>query len=199
MIKYQRNNIVFRIASANAISKFKATQAHSFLQLARKELNFNDAAREVVLLEYDRFSHWIFRLERICQSAGEVMMAQGLRDATVDSFDDELRVVENVLHAHPGVFSTEVIRFTKMIHSYALSMINEKFTIDEDTHIDETFAMMVQEVSNYLQHLLIVMHEFDNNIIKRNVPPFISADDFCIEQSKDTERFQNQDQQSQQQ
>jgi len=81
MIKYQRNNITFRIASADAIGKFKSTQAHSFVQLARKELNFDEAAKETVLLEYDRLSQWIFRVERICLSSGEGRVAEQLQTA----------------------------------------------------------------------------------------------------------------------
>jgi hypothetical protein len=189
MIKYQRNNIVFRISSADAISKFKATQAHSFLQLTRRELDFDDAAKEVVLLEYDRFSHWLFRVERICQSAGEIAMSEALREATIDSFEDELAVIENVLKSHPSVFSPEVIKFTQMVHSYSAKMIAHRFAPREDKHIDETFAVIVGVISNYLQHLLITMHEFNNNIIKKITPPFISVADFCIEDAVGADRF----------
>ena len=180
MIKYQRNNIIFRIASADAISKFKEAQAHSFLQLSRKELNFDDAAKEVVLLEYDRFSQLIFKIERICLSASEGTIKNDLIDSILGSFLDELHVIENVLESHPDVFSTSVIDFTKMIHTYSSDMLRRGIHSLMNCSIEHAYSKFVIVISDYLQHLLISMHEFDSNYVKKIKPPFISIADFCI-------------------
>lgn len=181
MIKYQKNNIIFRIASADAISKFKDAQANSFLQLSRKELNFNEAAKEVVLLEYDRFSQLLFRVERICLSAQEGMMQSGLAHSIIGSFIEELHVIENVLENYPDVFTPEVISFTRMIHGYTVDMFHSGFDHLLDCSVDHAFTKLAIVISNYLQHLLIAMHEFNNNMVQKINSPFISIADFCIE------------------
>lgn len=180
MIKYQRNNIIFRIASSSAIAKFKTAQANSFLQLARKELNFDDGAKEVVLLEYDRFSQWMFRVERICLAAGEGFLTKPIQLAIADSFKDELRVVESVIESHPQVFSNEIITYTKLIHSYTLKIIYNFFDLGLTTTTDVAIDKIIETVSSYLQHLLIAMHEFNDNFINKTQPPFISISDFSL-------------------
>lgn len=189
MIKYQRNNIIFRVSSATAISRFKAIQAQSFLQLARRELDFNDAAKEVVLLEYDRFSHWIFRLERICQAVQDGIVPPSLLGAIVSSFDDEVRVIENVLIAHPEVFDRTATEFTRTIHGYAVRVFSNRIDVSSSFDVYRMFAIIVDTVSDYLQHLLIAMHEYNNNIKKHVAQPFISVANFCLDSASDASRF----------
>lgn len=189
MAKYQRNNIIFRISSADAIAKFKASQALSFLQLTRKELNFDEAAKETVLLEYDRLSQWIFRIEKICMAAGEGYMPQPLRQSIVDSFHDELNLIETVLESHPDVFSRKSIEFTKMIHAYAEEMIADQMYTQTSTSMDSAYAKVVDIVSQYLQHLLISFHEYNNNLVTCTQPVFIGVANFCIAMATGADRF----------
>ena len=189
MIKYQRNNILFRIASADAIAKFKEAQAHSFLQISRKELSFDVAAKEVVLLEFDRFSHLIFRIERICVAAGEGPMKHDLARSILDSFHEELRVIETVIERHNDVFTKDVIQFTKLIHDYTSKMLDNSLVPILATSIDEAFAKTVMIISHYLQHLLIAMHEFNSSIVKHVTSPFLSVGDFCIDFLNYNEKF----------
>lgn len=180
MIRYQPNNIIFRIASSDAISKFKALQAQSFVQLARKELNFNTSAKEVVLLEYDRFSQWLFRIERICMAAQEGRMPMALRQAIQESFCEELRTVETVLDSHPDVFDGKISAFVKVIHKYSVNIILDRMELSVDKTVDRAFYDIVQIVSDYLQHVLTCLHEINHNyIVSRSATPFISASDFC--------------------
>ena len=142
MSVYQRNNIAFRISSADAISKFKAVQMHSFFQLVRKDLGFNDAAKEAVLLEFDRFSDWMFKTERAC-----ISMNGKFNDQTVASFYSsfiaEQSLIESVMERYGDVFSARVIRFTKIIHRYTAKMMAEKIKKIENLEIDKGFVKMV--------------------------------------------------------
>lgn len=187
MIRYQRNNIIFRIASSDAISKFKHAQAHAFVQLARSDLKFDISAREVVLLEYDRISQWLYRIERILQSSQEGEMSEQLRTAITESLHEELTVIQTVLETHTDVFDLRVTEYTKLIHEYSFPIIEDELDCKLNDTIDRGFASLSDLVSEYLQHLLLCLHEYNNNCILKNNPAFISVGEFsasaCSKQS----------------
>lgn len=175
MVRYQRNNILFRIASAAAISKFKSIQAHSFGQLNRREFEFDASAREVVLLAYDRFSQWIYRVERICLSA-----TSSGRDITtlipslIASFIDEQRITQTVIESHPDIFKNSVDEYVRRIHDYTARTIDSCFESLEGKKVEELYTEVVELTTKYLQHMLVAMHEFNNNCITLKEAPFIS-------------------------
>lgn len=185
MIKYQRNNIIFRIASADAISKFKNAQAASFLQLTRKDLKFNDAAKEAVLLEFDRFSQWIFRIERICLAAGEGYLTLQLKNSILDSVYDEINIVENVMESHRAIFDPRCLDFAKTVHLYSLPIIDGVLGEALSLKIDQAFVALVAIISDYLQHLLLAYHEYNSNVAKKEPDPFICSSKFCTFASAD--------------
>lgn len=184
-MKYQRNNIIFRIASADVIAKFKRDQAASFLQLVRKELNFDTAAREAVLLEFDRFSQWIFRTERICCGAGEGTITSQLYTAIVESLLDEFVIIETIMDKHSDVFTVESCEYTKMIHAYSSDKISSKLVNITNERIDVAFCDTVNTISEYLQHVLIVFHEYNVNIAQAAKEPFISICNFTANEIDD--------------
>jgi hypothetical protein len=189
MVRYQHNNIIFRIASSNAISKFKAVQAHTFVQLARKDLGFDDSTKEVVLLEYDRFSQWLFRIERICMAAQEGKMPPALRQAIKESCSEELRNVEVVLESYPDIFSPTISKFEQLIHSYSAQLIHDRMDRSMNETVDRAFEQVVEIVSDYLQHMLICLHEINNNCISKSSAPFICIADFCANCENPEERY----------
>lgn len=184
MVRYQRNNILFRIASAAAISKFKSIQAHSFGQLNRRELDFDASAREIVLLAYDRFSQWIYRVERICLSvASSERDVQTLIPSLIASFVDEQRITQTVIESHPEIFKNQVDAYLRKIHDYTTHIIDDHFDALVGKKIDEIYTGVVEITSKYLQHILVVMHEFNNNCVTNKEPAFVSVADFCLELS----------------
>jgi hypothetical protein len=180
MIAFQRNNLVFRIASADAISKFKAQQSNSFLQVARKELDFDESTRETVLLEFDKISSWIFKMESLCVSLPFKSMSNSVKQTLFTSFIEQLNFIENIMQAHGDVFSAECISYTKEIHEYTKLTFKNIFIQSLDGDVGRAFSGMVTKVSEYLQHFLVSMHEFNNNIIKKKESSFLCVTDFCI-------------------
>lgn len=180
MVRYQRNNILFRIASAAAISKFKSIQAHSFGQLNRREFDFDASAREVVLLAYDRFSQWIYRVERICLSAtSSERDVATLIPSLIASFIDEQRITQTIIESHPDIFKNNVDAYVRRIHDYTAHMIDSYFESLEGKRAEDLYAGVVELTSKYLQHVLVAMHEFNNNCITHKETAFISMADFC--------------------
>jgi hypothetical protein len=189
MVRYQLNNIIFRIASSDAISKFKAIQAHTFVQLARKDLSFDESTKEAVLLEYDRFSQWLFRIERICMAAQEGNMAPSLRSAIQESCAEELRTIENVLESYPDVFGPNITTFDKLIHAYSAKSMRTRMDKCMTETVEKAFEQLVQIVSDYLQHVLICLHEMNNNYINKAAAPFVCIANFCSDSDNIEERY----------
>ena len=179
MPNYQRNNIAFRISSADAISKFKSAQMHAFFQLVRKDIGFNDSAKEAVLLEFDRFSDWIFKAERICVGMNGKFSEQVLKSFHVSIVDEQV-VIESVMQRYSTVFSDTVVRFAKLIHSYSNTILMDRISELNNMDIDAGYVKLVSIIGDYLQHFLVCMHEFNNNMITKKSEAFLSIADFCI-------------------
>jgi hypothetical protein len=176
---YQKNNIIFRIASAEAISNFKAAQAASFLQLARKELGFDTSAKEIILLEFDRFSHWALKIEKACLGAGGKVLDDRLIMIISEYFTDELSTIESVTSIHKDIFSEDARAFSKIIHAYSREIVLTKLSKMQNHRIDSGFVEIIKCISDYLTHLLLSFHEFNNNLISKTDDPFICGANFC--------------------
>jgi hypothetical protein len=98
---YRQNNVDFRIVSATAISSFKATQAHSFLQITRKEFEFSLCTREVVLLSYERISQLLLQLERDFINEEQARPSQMLMSNVFKAFSDEFDGVIKTARNYP--------------------------------------------------------------------------------------------------
>jgi hypothetical protein len=186
MAEYQKNNIIFRIASSDAISKFKAKQAAALLQLTRKDLNFVGAPKESVLLEYDMMSHWLYKVERICLVSGHGATTDKLKNALVQSFMDECRSMQVVMESHVEVFDPTIIKFTNVIHAYTVKMFQSFCeTSLKNTNSTNTFVLISNFVSDYLEHFLVSMHELTGNLLSKRFNtdkrPVLSSTDFCLE------------------
>ena len=179
MVQYHKNNLIFRIASSSAISQFKATQAETFIQLARKELNFHEAAKEIVLLEFDRFSHWILSIERIFIAAENKRLSNDLRKDILQSFKDALEETEKIVDDNLDIFTEQVSEYSKLIHEYALPAMLAEFNVALKSSPSKAYEQVVSHISSYLQHLLACMHEFNNNAITKKCQEFLSCSDFC--------------------
>lgn len=178
-MQYHKNNLIFRIASSTAISQFKTTQAETFIQLSRKELKFDEAAKEVVLLEFDRFSHWILSIERIFIAAENKRLSSELRKSILESFKDTLEEAEKIVDSNLDIFTSQVSEYTKLIHEYALPSMLAQFNVALKSSPSKAYEQVVLNISSYLQHLLACMHEFNNNVITQQTPEFLSCSDFC--------------------
>ena len=191
MIQYQQNNILFRTVSAAAISKFKAVQAHSLGQLSRKELEFDSSAKEVVLLSFDRFSQWVYRVERICLASVSTDQENTVLLSTLSaSFADEQMLTQMVIESHSEIFSQKIAKYVLNIHANSALVIDQYFRTLTQKKIDVIYADIVDIVISYLQHILIAMHEYNNNIVTRKEKPFISMADFRVNNDTDSLRLQ---------
>jgi len=180
MIPYLKNNLIFRIASADAISKFKNAQAQSFLQVSRKELMFDESSKEAVLLEFDRFSHLIFRVERVLASMEPTQISSSLVKVINHMFLEEFGTIESIISNNPAIFKNRVPNYVSMIHNYTLNLYEAVLSASLSNTTPKGFEKFVHEVNNYLQHFMVCMHEFNNNMIIKSEKAFLCITDFCI-------------------
>ena len=170
MLSYRENNIIFRIASADAISKFKEVQSSSFIQVNRKELNFDLKAKEALLLEYDRFSQLIIKVERLMLMDDMHEISPTLRKLITQLVLDEFDSIEEISVTHKGSFSADITKFLRAIHSYSKPLIVSHLNAALKLPAERAFSAITQTLSNYLQHTLCALHEYDTNIIKEKSP-----------------------------
>lgn len=178
-LPYLQNNIIFRIASADALSKFKAAQAHSFIQVSRREFEFNEAAREVLLLSYDRISTWVLRIERAFLALGTDQIDDDFRARIINDLGDLFKNTEEVLLDHTAVFDAELTNYAKMVHNYSLAILKNALARELTADVCGAYHNMLAVLTKYLQHLLLALHEYNNNVILKR-PPFICISDFSL-------------------
>lgn len=170
-MEYQKNNIIFRIASSDAIAKFKAKQAAALLQLTRKDLNFSGAPKEAVLLEYDMMSHWLYKVERSCLIAKSTdVVNDELLEDIVNSFDDVLSSIKSVMSSNSEIFDDITQDFTNIIHNYSIQMF--RYFGDEHLHDNNSinvFIKVVSFISDYLEHVLVSMHDLTCNLEAKEI------------------------------
>jgi hypothetical protein len=81
---------------------------------------------------------------------------------------------------NPNVFKYGVFDFVKMIHSYTLQHYKQPIEESLSYTAAKSFEAIVNKINSYLQHHMVCMHEFNNNIVLRSEKPFLCVTDFCI-------------------
>jgi hypothetical protein len=167
---YSYNNIMFRIASADAFSKFKAAQAHSLIQVSRKEFKFKDDVREVLLLSYDVFSSWLLHIERtFLVNSLHTLPADFAATIQLD-FNEVFKAIEEVIAENADIFSSKLAKFINNVHTYSRSLLafhlHHGFTKDAT----RAYGALAGICTLYLQHLLLALHEFNNNSYLKQAP-----------------------------
>ena len=176
---YKRNNIMLRIAASNAFARFKAQQAASFIQLARKELHFDIPAKELVLLEFDRFSSLCYTLEKMFISVHDRHIPDIVRSNVFDLVYREFTDIERIMDVHADTFTQDVRQFAKVVHEYSFGFLKVSIAHALQKKPEQALEECIDQISAYLQHLLLCMHEFNNNIVRKTQEPFISYTRTC--------------------
>lgn len=179
--QYRQNNILFRIASADAISKFKNIQAHTFIQIVRKEIAFDVRVRESLLAAYCVFSKWILTCEdKFLAQKENCKLGSRFAMNLSKCFAQQLDEIFHIYEQHGDVFSPDVSRYLKSIFKY--SKIAFAARCQQEIPVmtsSEGFNFLAQETSIFLQHLLLVLYEYDNNVIKGK-PAIINFSQFDL-------------------
>lgn len=176
---FKRNNILLRIAAANAFARFKSQQAASFIQLARRELHFDVPAKELVLLEFDRFSSFCYTLEKMFISVHDKHIPEIVRSNVFDLIYREFTDIERVMDVHVDVFTKDVREFAKVVHEYSFGLLKVDIAHALQKKPEQALEECIDHISAYLQHLLLCMHEFNNNVVRKTQAPFISYSRIC--------------------
>ena len=179
MLAYNKNNIFFRISSSDVIARFKAIQAHSFLEMCRKDIDIDESAREVLLLSYDLFFSTVILLEKTFLLHTDEECTPSLVVHTLQLIDDMMRHAEEICYVNSTVFTRESHGLLQMVHSYSRSIFVGQINTFSGLPLSTAFVDLVMLISEYLQQLLVVIHEYDNNIIKNANEKFISITRFC--------------------
>lgn len=168
---YRQNNIEFRIASAGAIGKFKINQAHTFIQVSRKEFDFDTSSREVVLLSYDKIFNWLQMVERMFLEEEKNVPSAVLIENIASSFEIVSFSIKQTCVDNPTIFGGYLTELLSVIHDYAVIDIQAAIKFrTQGISSGCAFTAVAETVNDYLQQVLLAMHEFNNNIRLRKEP-----------------------------
>ena len=171
MNAYKENNIEFRIISADAIAKYKLSQAASFIQISRKELEIDLSPREVLLLTYDRIFELILKIEKMFLNRQELTSTDEIHKLVHDELMETFVLIERICENNTKVFNHDNIDFLKVIHLYAKEDLWYAFKSKMDNMLlTKAFKCIVDILIEYSQHVLLAMHEFNNNMLLKKDP-----------------------------
>ena len=189
MNQSQYNNIIFKIAASDAISNFKLAQAHSLMQISRGELKFDNGAKEALLLEYECYSDRLLKTEKSYIVRNAKNFTAAIKKLTLKYIVDEMNHVQKIIDINPETFSRELADFIRLIHGYSLDIFDKWLEKQIGASIANTFSAFSAILTQHLQHLLISLHEFNNNIVTKEVTPFLSIADFSLININETTKF----------
>lgn len=180
MKSYIKNNINFRIVSSNAISQFKSAQAFDFNEISCNGREFSEPTREILLLEYEYWFKWILRVEKLFLLLNVADSAVELEKPLVTSIDYLLSDIEEVISYYPEQFSHELINYVSIFHQTYLSVLISQIKKHLKSEVYSAYPQLVNCVSSFLQQIVFILHDYDNNILSKKDNPFLSFTNISI-------------------
>lgn len=180
--EYVRNNIEYRISTANAISSFKRDQVFIMGEISYNPHHvFSDTAKEIMLLKYDVWYDYINEVEQyilcsdgsISEMIHEVML---MSDARIDYYEEILR--DNFTEQ----FQVEYIAQWTEYHNYIYNKLKKSVTSLKNADITKSqlFSKIVRMITKAMNHTLYELQELDVLRFSNDSPSF-NVDDTCID------------------
>lgn len=182
---YIKNNIKFRIVSSNSIAQFKSAQAFDFNEISNGSSAFLETTREVLLLEYEYIFKWITRAEKLFLLLNDSDDASSLFQTLIIYIDHLMSDIEEVMGYYPNEFSNYIIEYIANFHNSYYDILEKQFKKYMSSDIYSAYPRIVNCVSEYLQQLVFVLHDYDNNVMSKRDEPFLSFTDISIESLKE--------------
>lgn len=173
-----KNNIHFRMLSSSIIAAFKTKQAQDLQQVTRLEVKFAEPCREVLLLEYERVSRLLMALEYVCLKNGSNVVSDDVIADILNRVSKGISTIEMVIAEHSEIFA-DIGDYVGLMHSQAVPYIKDSIQTNlKDSSADTAFMAIARVLTDYMEHVLLSLHEY-NSICYRSVEaPFICVSNF---------------------
>ena len=173
-----KNNIHFRMLSSSIIATFKTKQAQDLQQVTRLDVKFAEPCREVLLLEYERVSRLLMALEYVCLKNGSDIVSASVIEDILSRVSRGISTIETVIAEHTDIFA-DIGDFVQFMHSQAVPYVKDSIQANlKDSSADTAFIAIARVLTDYMEHVLLSLHEY-NSICYRSVDtPFICISNF---------------------
>ena len=198
------NSIEFRIHSSKSLERWKNVQSFQLNQLVNGKYYFSQDVKEILLLNYDLWSKWLYEVENYCieingmcqtnctstdksnekckSRSGETKVIDEnieFVDVLVDKVTEEFN---HVVFKNQKCFKKELLVAWEKQHAASIRHMKEEMKLLVNASLPFFFAILVDLISKVLQHALIEIHEIENLIAFRNGKtkdcPFLVVDAF---------------------
>ena len=162
--KFQSNNIEFRIKSSKAIENFKNVQSFQLGQLVNGRFHFSPERRELLLLEYDICTRWLYEVEHSIIENSVVDV-----DTIVKLALKSHNTINDVIRRNPTRFDCGFTKIFNEIHFNSFNDFLSELETIPTVNICSFFRDLVDLVILHMNHSLIELHELNRMMCTENV------------------------------
>jgi len=180
------NSIDFRIHSSKALEKWKNVQAFQLNQLINGRFYFGQYQREILLLNYDLWSKWLYQIEAFCIEVSN-KKKQPITDPSDIEFISAItkkvhECIDRTIAENPEYFNEQFTKVWSAQHDNMREYMFNKIGTFTGISINTFFTACVDLITDIMQHSLIEIHEIDSlcNSNKNSCGniPFLIVNDF---------------------
>lgn len=161
---FQSNNIDFRIVSSKAIEQFKNVQSFQLSQLVNGKFFFSTRRREILLLEYDLYTKWLFEIENLIIESGFIDL-----DIILELAEKTQLIMNTVMINNNEYFDSKFTNIWKDIHCNILDSMSYMIKEINTSDINLFFTQLVNLVITTMNHTLIEIHELNSIMINNDI------------------------------
>jgi hypothetical protein len=184
--KFFTNSIEFRIHSSRALEKWKNVQSFQLNQLVNGRFYFEQEQREILLLNYDLWSKFLYEVENLC-----IELSGKKADTTISK--EEVKFIvslakkvfamhDTVVARNPDKFNIEFTEIWNRQHQIVNQLILEKLKSYTGISFNHFFTRTVDLFTTVGIHALIEIHELDFLMKRRDNNltgvPFLIVNEF---------------------
>lgn len=154
--KFQSNNIEFRIESSKAIESFKNVQSFQLGQLVNGRFHFSQERRELLLLEYDICTRWLYEVEHSIIENSTIDL-----DVIVELAVKSHETINKIIDDNNDKFDRDFTIIFNEIHHYSFNNFIYELKRIPTGKICNFFRDMVNLVILHMNNSLIELHELN--------------------------------------
>lgn len=159
MSHFVRNNIRYRSAASKALEGYYNSKAFILNELVKKESQFGENAKEILLLLFNKHADWLFHTEAL------LLGKEKVSESDVQLMQEDLRSVSDsvnaILEKHTEVFDPEYIRHWRVIHGQKFVVLLDMIKSVNGMPRILAFPFATECLVEYLNSTLFEIYELD--------------------------------------
>jgi len=176
---YRLNNIVFRIASSDALRVFKEVQNFVLTEIEFGSYSFSRVAKEIALLYSDSAFRILYSIEMMFIREGSPVLTREMADSINKILLDQIGYMRAVVEENGDVFDRKFVEIWKEVHLPIVSIIENIVEMNIGEKIEDTFKDICSIFGDSLDTVRFELYELDY-LINDGRKPFLVISDMCV-------------------